>query len=176
MEGKKRLSDKMEADRREMALSKMKHEERMSQERELLDQQVKFQKTKEVSQQEQSAKKTVTPKLPKLSITKFDATFGNWLPFWNKFEAEMDKTELVSVTKFAYLQELLEPKARLDIDELPLNTERYEKAKNIIKDEYGKTRGVVNAYDNNILQLPTVTSADPNKVNSFYKTLLFNVL
>ena len=68
MEGKKRLADKMESDRREMALSKMKHEERMSQEHELLDQQVKFQKTIEVSQQEQNAKKTVTPKLSKLSI------------------------------------------------------------------------------------------------------------
>ena len=128
----------MESDRREMALSKMKHEERMSQEHELLDQQVKFQKTIEVSQQEQNAKETVTPKLPKLSIKKFDATFGNWLPFWNKFEAEMDKTELVSVTKFAYLQELLEPKARVDIDELPLNTEGYEKAKNTIKDDMEK--------------------------------------
>ena len=38
-----------------------------------------------------------------------------------------------------------------------------------------KTSEVVNAYVNNILQLPTVTSADPSKVNSFYKTLLFNV-
>lgn len=88
---------------------------------------------------------------------------------------QIDKTELVFVTKFAYLQELLEPKARVDIDGLPLNTEGYEKAKNIIKVEYGKTSEVVNAYVNNILQLPTVTNADPNKVNSFCKTLLFNV-
>ena len=80
----------------------------------------------------------------------------------------------MSVTKFAYLQELLEPKARVDIDGLPLNTEGYEKEKIIIKEGYGKTSEVVNAYVNNILQ-PTVTSADPSKVNSFYKTLLFNV-
>ena len=80
----------------------------------------------------------------------------------------------MSVTKFAYLQELLEPKARVDIDGLPLNTEGYETAKIIIKEGYGKTSEVVNAYVNNILQ-PTVTSADPSKVNSFYKTLLFNV-
>ena len=73
----------------------------------------------------------------------------------------------MSVTKFAYLQELLEPKARVDIDGLPLNTEGYEKAKIIIKEEYGKTSEVVNAYVNNILI--------PSKVNSFYKTLLFNV-
>ena len=73
----------------------------------------------------------------------------------------------MSVTKFAYLQELLEPKARVDIDGLPLNTEGYEKAKIVIKEEYGKTSEVVNAYVNNILI--------PSKVNSFYKTLLFNV-
>ena len=70
------------------------------------------------------------------------------------------------------MQELLEPKARVDIDGLPLSTEGYEKAKNIIKEEYGKASEVVNAYVNNILQLPTVTSADQNKVNSFYKTLI----
>ena len=78
----------------------------------------------------------------------------------------------MSVTKFAYLQELLEPKARVDIDGLPLNTEGYEKAKNIIKEEYGKASKVVNAYVNNILQRLTVASADQKKVNSFYKTLI----
>ena len=79
------------------------------------------------------------------------------------------------MTKFAYLKELVEPKVRADIDGLPLNTKGYERAKIIIKDEYGKTSEIVNAYVNNILQLPNVTSADPNRVNSFYKTLLFNV-
>ena len=61
----------------------------------------------------------------------------------------------------------MQPKARVEINGLPLNTEGYEKAKIIIKEEYGKTSEVVNAYVNNILI--------PSKVNSFYKTLLFNV-
>lgn len=91
MEENKRLADKMESDGREMALANMKHEERMSQERELLDQQVKFQKAIEVSQRERNVKKTVTPKLPKLSIKKFDGTFANWPPFWNIFEAKLTK-------------------------------------------------------------------------------------
>ena len=55
-----------------------------------------------------------------------------------------------------------------------LNTERYERAKNIIKEDR-KPSEIVNAYVNNILQLPVVTSTDPNKGNSFYKTLLLNV-
>ena len=53
--------------------------------------------------------------------------------------------------------------------------QRDMKQQKIIKEEYGKTSEFVNAYVNNILQLPTVTSADPNKVNFFYKTLLLNI-
>ena len=44
MEEEKRLVDKMESDKKEIALAKARHEERMSQERELLDKQMKFQK------------------------------------------------------------------------------------------------------------------------------------
>ena len=115
MEEEKRLADKMKSNKKEkIALAKAKHEERMSQERELLDQQMKFQKAVEASQQEQNAKKMVSAKLPKLTITKFDGSYENWLPFINKFEVEIDKTDLPPVTKFAYLKELLEPKVRAD--------------------------------------------------------------
>ena len=58
----------------------------MHQEHDLLDQHMKFQKVTEVISQDQAQKKLVITKLPKLEITKFDRTFGNLLPFWNKFE------------------------------------------------------------------------------------------
>lgn len=97
------------------------------------------------------------------------------LPFWNKFEAEIDSTILPVVTKFAYLKELVESKVTAEIDGLPLNSEGYERAKNILKGEYGKTSEIINAYDHNILELPIVTSPDPKRVNAFYKTLLHKV-
>ena len=74
-------------------------------------------------------RKIVSAKLPKLTITKFDGSYENWLPFINKFEVEIDKTDLSPVTKFAYLKELLEAKVRADTDGLPLTTEDYERAK-----------------------------------------------
>lgn len=46
---------------------------------------------------------------------------------------------------------------------------------NILKNEYGKTSEIVNAYVQNILGLPVVTTAHPKEVNQFYKTLLYNV-
>ena len=62
-------------------------------------------------------------KLPKLSITKFDGTFEQWLSFWNKFRAEINSTDLRPVTKFDDLKKLLLPKVQVDIDGLPFSTE-----------------------------------------------------
>ena len=114
-------------------------------------------------------------KLPKLSITKFDGSFDHWLSFWNKFSAEIDATDLLAVTKFAYIKELLVTKVRSDIDGLPFNSEGYERAKTILKSEYGKTSEIVHAYINNIMGLLIVTSTNPKEIDEFYKRLLFNV-
>ncbi|KAK3700056.1 hypothetical protein QZH41_004347 [Actinostola sp. cb2023] len=75
-------------------------------------------------------------KLPKLSITPYDGKLENWLGFWNKFEAEVDQISMPTVTKFAYLKEMVEPKVLCAIDGLPFSTEGYERAKNILKSTY----------------------------------------
>ena len=135
----------MESDKQEMASNQAKHEEKLKQERELLEQQLEYLKTKE-------AIKFKLSKLPP-SYQRFE----NWLPFWNKFEAEIDSATLKPFTKFAYLKEVVEPKVRADIDGLPLNSKGYERAKSMLKGEYDKTSEIVNAYVRNILELPIVT-------------------
>ena len=42
---------------------------------------------------------------------------------------EIDKANLASVTKFAYLKELVDPKVLAEIDGLPFTTEGYERAR-----------------------------------------------
>ena len=73
------------------------------------------------------------------------------------------------------LKELLQLQVRADIDGLPFSTEGYERAKNILKSEYGKTSEIVNAYINNIMGLPTIMGENPREVEEFYKRLLYNV-
>ena len=97
------------------------------------------------------------------------------MPFWNKFEAESDSTDLPAVTKFAYLKELVEPRVRKGIDGLPFTTEGYERAKSILKSNYGKMSEIVNAYIENILALPFISGTQPAKVHDFYEALLYNV-
>ena len=85
---------------------KRQDRKRMDQQCELIKQ-LQFQKTLEVNQEmQQTQAKSTVMKLPKRSMTKFDGKFTTWLSFWNKFEAEIDSTALLPVTKFAYLKEL----------------------------------------------------------------------
>ena len=76
---------------------------------------MEYQKEKEASHQAQATK---------AFNQKFDELFQNWLPFWNKFEAEIDSTIIPAVTKFEYLKELVESKVTADIDGLPLSSEQ----------------------------------------------------
>jgi hypothetical protein len=139
---------------------------------ELLNKQLEYQKSIETSAKEQE--KSTSIKLPKLPVTKFNGNFENWLPFWNTFEAEIDKSDVPSVTKFAFLKEWLEPKVRAEIEGLPFTSEGYQRAKNILKNEYGKTSEIVNTHVQNIMGLPVITDSNPAKVNDFYKSLLYN--
>ena len=79
------------------------------------------------------------------------------------------------VTKFSYLKELLEPKVRSAVDSLPLTSEGYERAKNMLKTNYGKESEIVNAYVNNIMALPATHRANPNKISEFYEKLSSNM-
>jgi hypothetical protein len=99
-------------------------------------------------------------KLPKLPITKFNGKFESWLPFWGKFNSEIDSANLPTLTKFAYLKELLEESIRADIDGLPFTEEGYSKAKDILEAKYGQTSEVVNAYVQNIMSLPVISGVN----------------
>ena len=101
-------------------------EEKLKFERQQLRQEAEFAKENVPSTSKQNIK------LPKLVITKYNGALENWLAFWNKFEAEIDKTGLPEVMKFTYLKELVEPRVRKGIDGLPFTSEGYKRVKNIL--------------------------------------------
>ena len=100
-EGVKRMVADAENEERETkeTLLARQREEQLKFERQQLEQKAEFEKEKVASPSKQNVK------LPKLVITKYNGALENWLAFWNKFEAEIDKTGLPAVTKFAYLKD-----------------------------------------------------------------------
>ena len=79
------------------------------------------------------------------------------------------------ITKFSYLNELLEPKVRTTIEGLPFTTKGYERAKNILKTKYGKESEIVNTHLTNIMSRPVIYGSNPNKILEFSETLSPNL-
>ena len=177
----RRLTEQIkEVDRREQDHKAVEeHKKNLEFNRELLEQKAEFEKEREKGKaneaESEQCKQSSTAKLPKLPITKFSGQFEAWLPFWGKFTSEIDSTKIPTLTKFAYLKELLDESVRTDIDGLPFTDEGYSKAKEILEAEYGKTAEVVNAYIVNINNLPVIADTNPAKVHEFYKQLRYNV-
>lgn len=105
-------------------------------------------------------------RLPDLTITKFNGTYQAWLPFWNKFVAEVDSADLAPVYKFCKFKGI-RPKVRVSIG-LPFTNEGYVHAKNI-QTEYGKQSEIVNANISNIMGLSVISVQIHGKLTSFTK-------
>ena len=155
---------------------------RLEEERRILEMQMEAKKKEEREKGEKKKEYSLLnnctfskTKLPKLVITKFDGTHFDWFRFWNQFESQIDKCDLPQVSKFSYLKELVIPKVRLLIDSLPFTSEGYTKAKNILLTKYGKPSEVANAHVQNIMSLPQINNANPQKIHDFSEKLLCSV-
>ena len=152
-----------------------KFQEEMRFEKEKLEQKLKYEAKVEENRKCQIKEQSINAKLPKLQITRFNGTHTDWLRFWNQFKAEIDSADVPQITKFSYLKELLEPWVRTTVDGLPFTIEGYERAKSILKTNYGKVSEIVNAYVNNVMSLPAIHGANPNKIMEFYQKLSPNL-
>ena len=157
---------------KEKTLLNWQREEELEFEKLKLEQKAKIQQTEQAAAK-QASKSNV--KMPKLIITKYDGTYEKWLSFWNKFEAEIDSSDLPAVTKFAHLKELLESNVCKSIDGLPFTSAGYQRAKNILTSNYGKISEIVRAYIDNLNGLPVITGSQPSKIHKFCQTLNYNV-
>ena len=85
-------------------------------------------------------------KLPKMTITVFNGSYGDWPRFWGQFSETIHKTSVPPVTKFTYLRELLCDKAKRAIEALPFTVEGYNRAISILQDRFGKESETVKTY------------------------------
>ena len=127
--------------------------------------------TPEVEAHESGSDLKVEAKLPKLHITKFNGTYGDWPRFWNLFSETIDKSSISPVNKFAYLQELLCEKAERSIEALPHTSEGYNRAISILTDRFGKESEVVKTFVKEVLELQHIATANTKKIHDFYEKL-----
>ena len=116
-----------------------------------------------------------TVKLPKLVIAKFNGSVIDWPKFWGQFSEAVDKSTLAPITKFTYLLELLEPNVQRSVESLPFSPEGYNRAKVILKDNYGKESEIAKCHVKEILDSPNISGTNPRKITNFCDKLTYSV-
>ena len=92
-----------------------------------------------------------------------------WQSFWDRFEALVDQSELPVISKFSYLQSLLE-EALSVVQGLSLTSANYKVACILLKERFGRTERIIFAHVQELLNVslkPRVKGA--NECDSLWK-------
>ena len=85
--------------------------------------------------------------LPKLHIQQFDGNPLEWLTFWDSYSnAVHNNRELSNIDKMNYLKGLITCNAARAISGLPMTSQNYEKAIEILKERFGRNQVLINAH------------------------------
>lgn len=109
-------------------------------------------------------------KLPRLELPKFTGELTEWQPFWDRFEALVDQSELPVISKFSYLQSLLKGEAMSVIQGLALTSVNYKVACDLLKGRFGRPERIIFAHVQGLLNvsvMPRVKGG--NHVESLWK-------
>jgi len=93
--------------------------------------------------------------LPKITLPKFSGNYHEWRPFHDLFTSMINSSsELSSVEKFYYLRSSLSGEALQCISNLPVSSENFTPAWNLLCAQYENTRMLINSHLDAIFDLP----------------------
>ena len=164
--------------RRKMEVENQEREEKMQFEIKLHETKLELQEDLQlkIGNLNQSAETPVSQaKLPKLVITKFNGTYADWPRFWGQYSESINKSNVLSVTKFTYLHELLDARVKKTVEALPQTAEGYNRALSTLKDRFGKESEIVKACVKEILDLPYMPTGNPKRIHKFYEKLSYSM-
>ena len=116
------------------------------------------------------------PKLPKITLPRFNGEITKFRAFWDHFQGAVDNNTSISpVDKFNYLHALVEGPAARSIQGLQLTEENYEAAKQIFQERFGKMQQVISAHMEELLRLPVCTGEKTSQLCHIYDKVQVNV-
>ena len=117
------------------------------------------------------------PKLPKLTLKKFHGELTQWLTWWESFSSAVHSNKALSdIDKFTYRRTLLDGPASSAIDGLPLTSENYANAIDILRTRYGNKQMIISHYMDILLKLSVAPNLnDLRKLQQIYDTIESNV-
>ncbi|XP_013413205.1 uncharacterized protein LOC106175645 [Lingula anatina] len=94
-------------------------------------------------------------RLPKLILSRFDGNLLQWPAFNDDFVSAIADNEMLStIEKFQFLRAQLDGEAFSTIAGLQLTANNYENAKELLRERYGQTHKIINAFMRALWELP----------------------
>lgn len=117
-----------------------------------------------------SSKERSEVKLPRLELPKYAGELTEWQSFWDRFEALVDQSELPDISKFSYLQSLLQGEALSVIQGLALSSANYKVACDLLKERFGRPERIIFAHVQGLLNVTlTPRAKGANQCESLWK-------
>ncbi len=102
-----------------------------------------------------------SPKLPKLTLNKFNGDPKQWQEWWECFKVAIDdNSKLSDIERFTYLRSLVEGNAESAIAGLPLTSGNYKEALEILQNRFAQKQVIINAHMDTLLNLEPVRSIE----------------
>jgi len=92
-------------------------------------------------------------KLPKITVPEFSGDVLKWDEFFELFTTAVDSQNISNTEKFQFLKQSLKGEAVNTICGLPLTSDNYVNALELLKSRYGSRRRILRAHVNAILNL-----------------------
>ena len=93
-------------------------------------------------------------KLPRLTLKRFLGDPGQWLTFWDSFQSTVyENPELNNIDKFNYLKSLLGGSAAMTIAGLPLMSNNYTAAIELLTKRFGNKLVIISSHMDSLLKL-----------------------
>lgn len=96
-----------------------------------------------------------TARLPKLELPKFNGEPSKWPEFWGQFKANIHTADLPVITKFSYLQSLLNGDAKAAIQGMSLTADNYSIAVSLLERRFGRKENIVFSHIQHLLNIET---------------------
>ena len=113
--------------------------------------------------------------LPKMTIKPFHGDPLEWQTFWDSFSTTTDENDYISnIQRMSCLNGILKDEAAHTIAGLPMTSDNYIKATELLKERFGQKQVLINAHMESLINIPSPTNKTTN-LREFYATCESNI-
>ena len=115
-------------------------------------------------------------KLPKFELQKFDGDVVKWRTFIETFDVTIHaRSNISNIEKFTYLHGRLLGSALQTIDGMPLTSDNYLKAKDLLEQRYGNQQLIVASHMNALVKINKIVKANAKELRNLYDKVELNI-